>query len=180
MPQQIQALFFGLGIAGVIAIVLLVFGERPELAAAVRRWIGGEAGPASRSVPSPQGDGIMSSGASDADDLAPEDPADAPATTTPQHDNNAVAISDNERNALLFAGAADALAAMVAAGKVTQTDGIRIVYGVGPSSTNKTYLAARELLLARLERLQAPQPGQPKPLTAEQHAARVALGLQEK
>lgn len=98
---------------------------------------------------------------------------DPPQTTSATTGTQPIAIEDNERNALLFAGKADALAALVQAGKVGETEGIKIVYGVGPSSTNKTYLTAREMLKARLARM---QPEKYK-LTSEQAAAREALGL---
>ena len=172
MPPEAQALMFGLGAATVIAIVLLVFGERPKLAAAVRAWIGG-----ARVVPVRA---VMSNGDAADNVFAPEEAAESPAQPIAQDENNGIADSTTERNALLFMARADVLAQFVAAGKIGETDGIRIVFGVGPSSTNKTYLAARELLRARLARLQAPQPGTPKPLTAEQHATRAALGLLNK
>jgi hypothetical protein len=98
---------------------------------------------------------------------------DPPQTTTATMEPQGIAIDDNERNALLFAGKSDALAAMVHAGKIGETEGIKIVYGVGPSSTNKTYQAAREMLKARLARLQ-PEKFR---LSPEQEAAREALGL---
>lgn len=99
---------------------------------------------------------------------------ETPATTTPENDNNGIAAAMAETNALLFAAKADVLAAMVQAGKVGETEGIKIVFGVGPSSSNKTYLTARELLKARLARM---QPEKYPLLTPEQEAARVALGL---
>lgn len=102
------------------------------------------------------------------------DPApDPPATKMKQEDNNGIVMDTTEYNALLFAAKADALAAMVHAGKVGETEGIKIVFGVGPSSTNKTYQTAREMLKARLARL-APEKF---PLTAEQQAVREGLGL---
>lgn len=94
-------------------------------------------------------------------------------TTTLQNDNNSIAITTTEHNALLFAAKADALAALVHAGKVGETEGIKLVFGVGPSSSNKTYQAARELLKARLARL---QPEKFK-LTPEQEQFRERLGL---
>jgi hypothetical protein len=103
------------------------------------------------------------------DETAP----DPPATTTPRNDGNGTAISTTEYNALLFAAKADALAAMVHAGKVGETEGIKIVFGVGPSSTNKTYQTAREMLKARLARL-APDKFK---LSTEQKALRDELGL---
>lgn len=99
---------------------------------------------------------------------------ETPATTTPEDDNNGIAVTTAETNALLFAARADVLAAMVHAGKVGETEGIRIAFGVGPSSSNKTYLTARELLKARLARM---QPDKYPLLTPEQEAARAALGL---
>ena len=103
-----------------------------------------------------------------------ENPAESTATTIPQDGNNSIAVSETERNALLFAGKAEALAAIVHAGKIGETEGIKIVFGVGPSSTNKTYQAAREMLKARLARLQSPG----RTLTPEQRAARKELGLE--
>ena len=99
-----------------------------------------------------------------------------PATTMPRNDNDGTTMDTTEYNALLFAAKADALAAMVHAGKVGETEGIKIVFGVGPSSTNKTYQAAREMLKARLARL-APDKFR---LTAEQKAVRDGLGLPSK
>lgn len=79
-----------------------------------------------------------------------------PATTTPQPESNAIAITETERNALLLRGKADALAALVHAKKVTETEGIKLVFGVGPSGGSKTYQVARMLLKARLAELEAP------------------------
>ena len=53
------------------------------------------------------------------------------------------------------------------------TEGIKIVFGVGPSSTNKTYQTARELLKARLARM---EPEKYK-MTPEQEAFRKEIGL---
>lgn len=101
-------------------------------------------------------------------------PAEIPATTMFATPAKVIAIDNNERNALLFAAKADALAAMVHAGKVKETEGIKIVYGVSASSSNKTYLLAREMLHARLARL---APEKYDRLTSEQEALRVQLGL---
>lgn len=84
------------------------------------------------------------------------------------NEQQSIAITATERNALLFAGQVDALAALVHAKKIGETEGIKIVFGVSPSSTNKTYLAARAMLKARLERLQSPDY---RPLTADKRPA---------
>lgn len=97
---------------------------------------------------------------------------ETPVNNNTQNEPQLIAMGNNERNALLFAGKADALAAMVHAGKIGETEGIKLVFGVGPSSTNKTYQAAREMLKARLVRLQPK-----RELTPEQEALRVGLGL---
>lgn len=79
------------------------------------------------------------------------------ATTTLQPDNNLIAITQNERNDLLQRGRAQALATLVAAKKVTETDGILIVFGVKPSSSSKRYHEARAALRDELAKLQGPQ-----------------------
>jgi hypothetical protein len=78
------------------------------------------------------------------------------ATTTQQNADNGVATPQNDSNALLRAKA-EALAAMVKAGKIGETEGIRIVFGVAPSSSNPRYLAARAALKSELERLSPPK-----------------------
>ncbi len=97
----------------------------------------------------------------------------SPATTTPQNSNNGIAITATERNDLLLQAKAEALAAMVLAGKIGETDGIKIVFGVSPSSSNPRYQAARSALKAAMERLTNHYPNR----TPEQKRAREALGL---
>lgn len=107
--------------------------------------------------------------------VEPTDRVDPPRNNNAAMPAQPVAIDNNERNALLLAGRADALAALVHAGKVGETEGIKIVFGASPSSTNKTYQTARELLKARLARL-APEKYK---LTPEQEALRARLGLRD-
>lgn len=151
-------LLTALGVVLFIGAMLLIWGDRPGLAAAIRRRF------AERVTSSDEG--------TPTDRYEREIASFAPATTTPQPDNNPIAITATERNALLFAGRADALATLVHAKKVGETEGIKIVFGVGPSSSNKTYQAAREMLKARLERLEPK-----RDLTPEQEAMRASLGL---
>jgi len=94
-----------------------------------------------------------------------------PATTT-QPATTALQSDATKSNALL-AGQARALAALVKAGKIGETEGIKIVFGVSPSSTNARYQAARSALKAELERLTNHYPH----MTPEQKQAREALGL---
>src|SRR5260221_12459979 len=84
-----------------------------------------------------------------------DDPEYSPATTTPATSNNAlqsVALSSND----LLLGPARALATMAGAGKVGQTEGIKLVFGVSPSPTNPRYIAARAALKNELPRLESP------------------------
>lgn len=100
-------------------------------------------------------------------------PLSTPATitTTPA---SPIAPPQNDRNDLLLSAKAEALAALVLAGKVGETEGIKIVYGVAPSSSNPRYLAARAALKAELEK-QAPPKFQA--LTEEQEEFRRSMGL---
>jgi hypothetical protein len=84
---------------------------------------------------------------------------------TPQNGNN---------DAVVIA----ALARLVAAGKLGQTDAIKIGIGVTPSSTSTRYATIRDGLRAEVERLK----GKDKPqfqLTPEQVAWRRAVGLED-
>jgi len=123
----------------------------------------------------PIGDLITSSADADpADDrpLLDDDPA---TTTTPQNSNNGVAITQNDRNALLLQTQAATLAAMVRAGKIGETEGIRLVFGVAPSSSNPRYIAARAALKTELAKLEpSPYPQR----TAEQQMQRELLGIE--
>lgn len=114
------------------------------------------------------------------------DPSDralvAPFATTQQHSNNAIAKPQNDSNVVLLGaiktkdeGKAEALAALVHAKKIGETEGIELVFKVRPSSTNPRYQNARALLKAELEKLQ--QPEYPL-LTPEQHATRKELALE--
>lgn len=73
----------------------------------------------------------------------------------------------------LLDGQARALAVAVKAGKWGETEGIKAVFGVSPSSTNQRYIAARAALKAELEKLNNPYPY----MTTEQKRAREELGL---
>lgn len=98
------------------------------------------------------GTGVTSSADDDeGDDLA----VAANGATTTTSTATPIATGQNASNDLLLATKAETLAALVLAGKVTETDGIKIVYGVGPSSSNPRYLAARAALKAALERAQS-------------------------
>jgi hypothetical protein len=101
-----------------------------------------------------------------------EESAFSPATTTPQNSNNALQSDATQSNMLLL-GQARALAAMVKAGKIGETEGIKLVFGVSPSSTNARYQAARAALKAELERLTNHYPN----MTQEQKHAREVLGI---
>lgn len=139
----------------IVGLTILGFGS-VVLGVAVRAW-----------------DRLMSrAGAEDADQNSNEDRAFSPATTTPATSNNALQSNATYSNGLLD-GQARALAAMVQAGKVGETDGIKIVFGVSPSSTNARYQAARAALKAELERLTNHYPN----MTPEQKQAREALGI---
>lgn len=97
----------------------------------------------------------------------------SPATTTPQNSNNGIATPATVSNELLLQAKAEALAAMVKAGKIGETEGIKLVFGVAPSSSNPRYQAARAALKTELERLTNPYPN----MTPEQKRAREVLGL---
>lgn len=101
-----------------------------------------------------------------------QDRAFPQATTTPATSNNALQSDAISSNALLL-GQARALAAMVKAGKIGETEGIKIVFGLSPSSTNARYQAARSALKSELERLTNHYPN----MTPEQKRARAELGL---
>jgi hypothetical protein len=97
---------------------------------------------------------------------------ETPATTTQQNPQNALQSVTTNSNELLQ-GQARALAVFVKGGKVGETEGIKMVFGVSPSSSNPRYLAARAALKAELERLNNPYPQR----TADQEARRQELGL---
>lgn len=67
-----------------------------------------------------------------------------------------VAMPQNASNALLLQAKAEALAAMVKAGKVGETEGIKIVFGLTASSTNPKYAEARDALKAAQAKLNGP------------------------
>jgi energy-coupling factor transporter transmembrane protein EcfT len=102
-----------------------------------------------------------------------DEPAFSPATTKQQNSNNGIAMPATERNALLLQAKAEALAAMVKAQKIGETDGIKLVFGVSPSSSNLRYIAARAALKEELAKLDPPK----FRMTPEQENARNALGL---
>jgi len=115
----------------------------------------------------------MSSNQGDDDDQKSNDePTFSSATTTPQPATTALQSGATDSNALLQ-GQARALAAMVKAGKIGETDGIKMVFGVSASSTNPRYQAARAALKEELAKLE-PAKFRRSP---EQEAAREALGL---
>ena len=94
----------------------------------------------------------------------------AATTTTPATSNNGIATPQNASNELLLKAKAEALATMIHTGKVTQTEGIKLIFGVSPSSTNPRYQAARDATVAALQRLKADATY--AELTPEQEAAR--------
>lgn len=82
-----------------------------------------------------------------------KNPADVQNNNNDNNDTTLIAMLQNERNQVLLTAKAQALATLVHAKKVGQTEGIKLVFGVSPSSSNKTYLAARDTLQAELARL---------------------------
>jgi len=111
-------------------------------------------------------------GGKDAAEQSNEIPANPQVATSNQASNNGLQ-SDAAMGKGLLVGQARALAAMVKAGKIGETEGIKIVFGVSPSSTSPRYQAARAALKAELARLDNHYPQR----TPEQEAARAALGL---
>ncbi len=98
----------------------------------------------------------------------------APVATTPQNNNNGIATPAMDSNALLLQAKAESLAKMVKAGKIGETDGIKLIFEVSPSSSNPRYIAARAALKTALEKLDNPYPHR----TAEQAETRNVLGLE--
>lgn len=78
------------------------------------------------------------------------------AATTTATPTNPIATPQPDSNALLLRNKAEALAALVHAGKVGETEGIKLVFGCAPSSSNPRYLAARAALKEELAKLQPP------------------------
>lgn len=83
--------------------------------------------------------------------------------TTPATQQQPIAMEQKERNALLLQAKAEALAAMVEAGAITETKGLQIVFGVRPSSTNPRYIEARAALHTELAKRRTPIAGRPTP-----------------
>lgn len=97
-----------------------------------------------------------------------------------QQDNNATTTDCNDEfdsNTLLFRGQAIALAKMVKAGRVGETNGLHDVFDVKPSSTSPRYQAAREALKAELARLDPP--ARPTPIAGRVTRATFAEGDDE-
>ena len=101
-----------------------------------------------------------------------EQDADSPATSQ-QNSNNGIAMQQGDSNALLLQAKAEALAALVKAGKIGETEGIKIVYGLTASSTNPKYQAARAALKEELQKLDQPRYRR----TPEQEQLRRDLGI---
>jgi hypothetical protein len=101
------------------------------------------------------------------------DHAISPATTIQQDSNNGIATPATDSNALLLQNTAANLATMVKAGKIGETEGIKMLFGVLPSSSNPRYIAARAALKEELAKLDPPK----FRMTPEQENARNALGL---
>lgn len=117
----------------------------------------------------------MSSGEWEAEIETDEEPAFSPATTSPQYSNNGIATPTTDSNALLLRAKAETLAALVKAGKVGETEGIKLIFGVAPSSSNPRYIEARAALKEALARLDPPKFN----ITPEQQQNREALGLNQ-
>jgi hypothetical protein len=97
----------------------------------------------------------------------------APTATKQQNNNNAIATPATDDNALLFQQRARDLALAVHAKKIGETAGIKLYFGVSPSSTSPAYIAARAALKVELAKLDPPKFRR----TPEMENAREALGL---
>jgi hypothetical protein len=117
---------------------------------------------------------IMSTDERFEDDDRPLYANNSPAATTPQPATTALQ-SDATYSKGLLDGQARALAIAVKAGKIGETEGLKMIFGVSPSSTNQKYITARAALKAELEKLNNPYPRR----TAEQQQLREELGLQK-
>lgn len=87
-----------------------------------------------------------------------DDTAESAVAAAPQQPANAATIDCNAElfsNPLLLQTTAANLAKMVRAGKIGETEGIKLLFGVRPSSTNPRYLAARDALKAELAKLES-------------------------
>lgn len=98
-----------------------------------------------------------------------------PVATTPQPATTALQ-SDATYGKGLLDGQARALAIAVKEGRYRETEGIKAIFGVSPSSTNPKYIAARAALKAEIEKLNNPYPQR----TQEQENQRRELGLQKR
>lgn len=115
---------------------------------------------------------FMSTLADESDEDEPVYPDNAPAATTPQPATTALQ-SDATYSKGLLDGQARALAIAVKEGRYKETEGIKAIFGVSPSSTNPKYIAARAALKAELAKLDNPYPNR----TADQDRQRAELGL---
>lgn len=90
----------------------------------------------------------------DEDYERPTSPGLPALATTSQNSNNPIATPAIDSNDLLLRNEAATLAKLVKAGKVGETEGIKLVYGVAPSSSNPRYLRARAMLKEELAKLE--------------------------
>lgn len=103
-----------------------------------------------------------------------EESAQTRVATTLATDNNAVAMQQQHDNALLLQGAAQALAKVVKAGLIGETAGIKLVFGLTPSSTSTRYQTVRNALQSELALLNEPRFN---PISPAQQSTRTQLGL---
>lgn len=162
-----------IGMALLLGIVILIWGDRPELAAAIRARFA-ERVADDMSTPD--------AGAAPAAAVAP-----APATTTTQAGqriamrNNAdnaalpdnVALPEDARAIVRFHAQVEAVIAVVETGKIGQTEAIERIFRCSRSSKPESvYAQARDAVVARRQRAAAF-----RPLDPEQRALREELGL---
>ena len=81
-------------------------------------------------------------------------PVAPPLATTATTEQQSIATPATDSNDLLLRNEAATLAKLVKAGKVGETEGIKIIYGVAPSSSNPRYLKARAMLKEELAKLE--------------------------
>src|SRR5262245_40604517 len=138
MPPELRALFTGLAIAAVIAIVLLVFGDRPELAAFIRAKFGapvnGDGGDHMSSAEGVIGDDRPRATDVDAPVLAAETNTETAETSPPATETLVESF---------YLGETTALARLVAAGAVGLTVAIKI--GADAKSGEKYQKRSRDI-----------------------------------
>jgi len=148
MPPEIRVGLISLAVVSVIGLLIFIFDDRPELAAAIRRRLAGPSDMSSTHADRPSKESVADHLPITATSLGQRSATTGNAVNTLLPGN---VLPEEAREIIRYQAKVEALSALISAGKVPQTEGIELVFDCKRSGrADSPYGKARAAVQAQL------------------------------